>query len=142
MRWTVASNTLTSQGTQSHASAGTLVAPSRSQPSSLVVRPLGHARRASPGYHSIMHSTATQQGEQIMSPTLEVSCRVDYRPVHATHFCEYSGRIEYLSASGCTIQATDRPDPGTTLELRLYVPGSAWPIRVARATVAWAHWDE
>ena len=77
-----------------------------------------------------------------MSPPIEVSCRVDYRPVHVTHFCEYSGRVEYRSATGCTIEATERPKPGSTLELRLYVPGSAWPIRVTRATVAWSHWDE
>ncbi|MCC2644009.1 MAG: hypothetical protein K0S45_4422 [Nitrospira sp.] len=89
-----------------------------------------------------MRHTTTIQGDVIMSSTLQVSCRVDYRPTNATHFCEYSGRVGYLSATGCTIQATQRPDPGTTLELRLYVPGSAWPIRVTCATVAWSHWDE
>ena len=77
-----------------------------------------------------------------MSRTTEVSCRVDYRPVNLQHFCEYSGRAEHLSATGCSIRATERPEPGTVLELRLYVTGSAWPIRVVRATVAWAHWDE
>jgi hypothetical protein len=77
-----------------------------------------------------------------MSRSMDLSCRVDFRPVNVTHFCEYSGRAEYLSTTGCTIRTTDRPEPGTTLELRLYVPGSAWPIRVSRATVAWAHWDE
>ena len=65
-----------------------------------------------------------------MSQALHIPCRVDYRPTNATHFCEYSGRVAYLSATGCTIQATQRPEPGSALELRLYVPGSAWPIRV------------
>ena len=77
-----------------------------------------------------------------MSRTLQLPCRVDYRPADATHFCEYIGRVDYLSATGCTIQARQRPDPASMLELRLYVPGSAWPIRVTRATVAWSHWDE
>lgn len=77
-----------------------------------------------------------------MSLTLQVLCRVDYRTADATHFCEYSGRVASLSATGCTIQATQRPDPDTSLELRLYVTGSAWPIRVTRATVTWSHWDE
>lgn len=77
-----------------------------------------------------------------MSPTLQLPCRVDYRPADVKHFCELTGRVEYLSATGCTIRTGNQPEPGTTLELRLYVPGSAWPIRVSRATVAWAHWDE
>jgi hypothetical protein len=77
-----------------------------------------------------------------MSPTMDISCRVDYCPVGATHFCEYIGRAEHVSSTGCTIRTTEQPEPGTTLELRLYLPGSAWPIRVSRATVAWAHWNE
>lgn len=77
-----------------------------------------------------------------MSHALHVPCRVDYRPTNATHFCEYSGRVAYLSATGCTIQAIQRPEPGTALELRLYLPGSAWPIRVTHATVEWSHWNE
>jgi hypothetical protein len=77
-----------------------------------------------------------------MSPTLQGLYRIDYRPTNVTHFCEYSGRVVSLSATGCTIQARQRPDPGSTLELRLYVSGSAWPIRVSRATVTWSHWNE
>lgn len=77
-----------------------------------------------------------------MSWTFQLPCHVDYRPADATHFCEYSGRVESLSETGCTIQTTQRPEPDSMLELRLYVPGSVWPIRVTRAMVAWSHWDK
>jgi hypothetical protein len=77
-----------------------------------------------------------------MSFTLRVSGRIDYRPTDTTHFREYSGRVASLSSTGCTIQAMKRLDPGSTLERRLSVPRSAWPIRVTGATVTWSHWDE
>jgi hypothetical protein len=77
-----------------------------------------------------------------MSPTFQASCRIDYRPTNVSHFCEYSGRVACFSVSGCAIQGTPRPDPDSRLGLRLSVPGSAWPIRVCRATVTWSHWDE
>ena len=77
-----------------------------------------------------------------MFPTIEVPCRVDYRPVGAKEFSEQVGRVDTLSATGCSIQSRQRPQPGTTLELRVYLPGAPWPIRVQRAQVIWSHWDE
>ncbi len=77
-----------------------------------------------------------------MSPTIEVPCRVDFRPVAAQEFCEHTGRVDTLSATGCSIRSGHRQEPGTTLELRVYLPGAHWPIRVQRAEVIWSHWDE
>ena len=77
-----------------------------------------------------------------MSPTIEVPCRVDYRPAGAESFCEWTGRVNYLSATGCSIRTRQHPVPGARLELRIYLPGSAWPIRVQQAEVVWSHWDE
>jgi hypothetical protein len=76
-----------------------------------------------------------------MPQTIEVPCRVDYRPACAQAFCEWTGRVDYLSATGCSIQSTHRPTPGIRLELRIYLPGSPWPIRVQQAEVIWSHWD-
>lgn len=70
-----------------------------------------------------------------------VPCRVDYRPATALGFCEWTGRVEFLSTNGCTILTAQRPEPGATLELRIYLPGSDWPIRVHEAEVIWSHWD-
>ena len=77
-----------------------------------------------------------------MAPTIEVPCRVDYRPAAAREFCEWTGRVDRLSATGCSIQTAHHPEPGARLELRIYLPGSAWPIRVQKAEVIWSHWDE
>ena len=54
-----------------------------------------------------------------MSPILEVPCRVDYRPANTTGFCEWTGRIYRLSATGCTVGSSPRPDLAALLELRI-----------------------
>ena len=77
-----------------------------------------------------------------MSPTIELPCRVDYRPVGAQQFCEWTGRVNYLSATGCSIQSSHQPDADMRVELRVYLPGGAWPIRVKQAEIMWSHWDE
>ena len=77
-----------------------------------------------------------------MTPTIEVSCRVDFRPASCKEFCEWTGRIDRLSATGCTILSTHTPEPGVRLELRIYLPGSAWPMQVQKAEVVWNHWGE
>ena len=77
-----------------------------------------------------------------MSLTIELPCRVDYRPVGAQHFCEWTGRVNYLSATGCSILAAEAPQAGARLELRIYLPGNAWPMQVQQAEVVWRHWGE
>jgi hypothetical protein len=77
-----------------------------------------------------------------MSPIREVPCRVDYRPADANGFCEWTGRIDHLSTTGCTVRSSHQPDPGARLELRIYLPGSDWPMCVNRSIVAWTHWGE
>ena len=77
-----------------------------------------------------------------MSPTIEVPCRVDYRPVGAQNFCEWTGRANYLSATGCSIRTRHQPEADIRLELRIYLPGSVWPMRVTQAEIIWSHWDE
>ena len=77
-----------------------------------------------------------------MSPTLQVPCRVDFRAAGSEQWCEWTGRVNYLSATGCSIQTAHHPESHTRLELRLYLPGSAWPVRVPQAEIVWSHWDE
>ncbi len=77
-----------------------------------------------------------------MSPTIVAPCRVDFRPVVAKEFCEQIGRVDTLSATGCSIRSRYRVEPGTTLELRVYLPGAHWPICVQRADVIGSHWGE
>lgn len=77
-----------------------------------------------------------------MTPTIEVSCRVDFRPAGTQEFTEWTGRIDRLSATGCTIQSTPTPEPGAHLELRIYLPGNAWPTPIQQAEVVWNHWGE
>ena len=77
-----------------------------------------------------------------MIPTIELPCRVDYRPVGAQQFCEWTGRVNHLSATGCSIQTTHQPDAEMRLELRIYLSGAAWPMRVTQAEIIWSHWDE
>jgi hypothetical protein len=77
-----------------------------------------------------------------MSPTIEMPCRVDYRPVGTQAFVEWSGRVDLISASGCSIRTSQHPEPGSKLELRIYLPGSPWPIQVQQAEVIWSHWNE
>ena len=77
-----------------------------------------------------------------MSPTLQIPCRVDFRPAGSEQWCEWTGRVNYLSATGCSILTSHRPDPDVKLELRIYLPGCVWPVRVQDAEVVWSHWDE
>jgi hypothetical protein len=69
------------------------------------------------------------------------SFRVDIRPTHVSGFCEFVGRVQNLTAFGACVRSTYQPDPGATLELRLYLPGTDWPVAVKQAQVTWAHWD-
>lgn len=67
--------------------------------------------------------------------------RADFRPINAETFSEYTGRAESVSVTGCTILSQCQPEPGAEIELRLYLPGGAWPIRVDHAKVTSGHWD-
>ncbi len=67
--------------------------------------------------------------------------RVDFRPVAAQEWCESTGRVHDLTVKGCRIVSKKQCEPGTELELRLYVPDTRWPLCVTRAHVSWGHWD-
>jgi hypothetical protein len=67
--------------------------------------------------------------------------RVDFRPVNPEGWVERTGRVHHLTAKGCRIVSPTRCEPGTELELRLYIPGTSWPLCVTRASVSWKHWD-
>ena len=75
-----------------------------------------------------------------MAPTIEVSCRVDYRANSTDRFSEHTSRLDSLSATGCTIRSRALPDTDM-LELRIYLPDGEWPLRIDRAKVTWIHWD-
>jgi len=77
-----------------------------------------------------------------MSPTIVAPFRADFRPVAVTEFREHTGRVDTQSATGCSIRSRYRVEPGTTLELRVYLPGAHWPVCVQRADVIGSHWGE
>jgi hypothetical protein len=86
-----------------------------------------------------MSSTETTEGEQSMSR--RIMSRAGFRPINSETFSEYTGRVGSVYVTGCTILSQCQPEPGAEIELRLYLPGGAWPIRVDRAKVTWGHWD-
>jgi hypothetical protein len=92
------------------------------------------------GYSSFMQRTTTPQGERSMSPTMEVSCRVDYRAINPGLAREHTSRVDSLSVTGCTIRTGQVPG-GEALELRIYLPDGKWPLRIDHAKVSWGHWD-
>jgi hypothetical protein len=71
----------------------------------------------------------------------EVMFRVDVRPINPQTFSEHIGRVESISATGCTILTRWQPKAGAEVELRLYLPSGSWPIRVDHAQVTWGHWN-
>jgi hypothetical protein len=89
-----------------------------------------------------MNRTATLEGARTMNPTIKMPCRVDLRPVGSKEFCEWTGRIDQVSATGCSIRSAHTPDPGARLELRIYLPGNSWPMQVQEVQVVWNHWGE
>ena len=68
-----------------------------------------------------------------MSPTMEVSCRVDYRAIGTGLAEAHTSRVASLSVYRCTIRGHQIPD-GEALELRIYLPDGQWPLRIDRAT--------
>jgi hypothetical protein len=50
--------------------------------------------------------------------------------------------VNHLSATGCSIRTSHQPEADIRLELRIYLPGSVWPMHVMQAEIIWSHWDE
>jgi hypothetical protein len=67
--------------------------------------------------------------------------RVDIRPIQLSEFCEYVGRVQDVTSTGCSVMSSYDPDAGAILELRLYLAGTSWPLAVRRAQVTSGHWD-
>ena len=76
-----------------------------------------------------------------MSERSTVPCRVDFRPVTADTFGEHTGRLESISATGCTIRTGQPLESWDPLGLRIYLPGLAWPLQVDQAKVTWGRSD-
>lgn len=71
----------------------------------------------------------------------EIMFRADFRQVAAKTLSEHTGRVQSLSSRGCRIFARCQPQPGAQVELRLYLPSEASPIRVDHAKVTRGYWD-
>lgn len=55
---------------------------------------------------------------------------------------ETRGLVYNLSVEGCKITSNTRVEPGTYLNLRLYLPGSHVPMVIRLAAVRWVQgWD-
>lgn len=74
-----------------------------------------------------------------MFPTIDVSCRVDYREARTGHPGEHTSRLDSLSVNACTIHSNAIPD-AEVLELRIYLPDGQWPLRIDHAKVSWGNW--
>ena len=88
-----------------------------------------------------MRHTTTSKIALPLSLVMKVSCRVDFRPVSAEPVSEHTGRLESISATGCTIRTGQHPASWYALELRIYLPGLSSPLRVDHATVTWGRSD-
>ena len=92
-------------------------------------------------YPVAMPSVRGHHEASTMSRTIAVACRVDFRAVHSSTLKEQVGRVELLSASGCTILSHPQPSPKTLFELRIALPDGNWPLIVERAQVTESQWD-
>ena len=74
-----------------------------------------------------------------MTPPLTktVSCRIDFRAGTAGALRVYTGRLEFLSATGCTIQTVQHPTSWDALELWMYLPGLTSVLQINHAKVTW-----
>lgn len=52
---------------------------------------------------------------------------------------EGTGILLDLSAGGCRIESMLTPEPGISLELRIYVPDIEWPLMIEKASVQWVN---
>ncbi len=52
---------------------------------------------------------------------------------------EGTGILLDLSVGGCRIESPLTPEPGISLELRIYVPDIEWPLMIEGATVQWVN---
>ena len=68
--------------------------------------------------------------------------RVQFRSTFTGHKIEGEGKATDLSQGGCRIEIDVSIPASTTLEMRLYVPGLDWPMRVEQAAVKWARGRE
>lgn len=68
--------------------------------------------------------------------------RVQFRSKFSGNQIDGEGKAIDLSKGGCRIESDLSIPASTTLELRLYVPGLDWPMRVEQAAVKWARGRE
>jgi len=68
--------------------------------------------------------------------------RVQFRSTFSGDRIDGDGKAIDLSQKGCRIESELTVPASTMLELRLYVPGLDWPMRVEQASVKWARGRE
>ncbi len=84
-----------------------------------------------------MSRTTIRKRAWAQSLIMKVSCRLDFRSVIAETCSEHTGRLESISATGCTIRTGQHPESWDALELRIYLPGLNSALRVDHAKVTW-----
>ena len=68
--------------------------------------------------------------------------RVQFRSKFSGDQIDGEGKAIDLSQRGCRIESDLSVPASSILELRLYVPGLDWPMRVEQASVKWARGRE
>ncbi len=77
------------------------------------------------------------KGDSEMEKRKQVRFTVQFRSTFSANQQEGEGRTVDLSLGGCKIESTAPVIAGTKYEMRLYVPGFDWPLRIDEAQVRW-----
>ena len=75
-----------------------------------------------------------QMEDRRATPRLRVQFRTTFS---ASSKLEGAGNMLDLSMGGCRIESPVTPEPGVSLELRIYAPDIEWPLMIEAASVQW-----
>jgi hypothetical protein len=77
------------------------------------------------------------KGDSDVEKRKQVRFTVQFRSTFSANQQEGEGRTVDLSLGGCKIESNAPVVAGTKYEMRLYVPGFDWPLRIEEAYVRW-----
>ena len=88
--------------------------------------------------HGITFGQRVIDGKVERLSVMDQRFRVQFRTTFSTPTkLEGTGILLDLSAGGCHIESPLTPEPGFSLELRIYEPDIEWPLMIEGASVQW-----